>query len=210
VRLWSLAERAIAALALVILSPLMGAIAAAVRLTSAGPVVFRQVRVGRGGRLFEIYKFRTMVQDADLVAANVTPAGDPRVTRVGRMLRASYLDELPQLVNVVKGDMSLVGPRPETPEFVALYDATERRVLEVRPGLVGPSTLAFMDEAARLAGADDPEAYYRTTLVHERVRLDLRYLEKRSVTSDLGLLSVQAAAIFMHLLRRGTDRPYAN
>ena len=197
-RLWSLAERSLAALVLVLLSPVLIVIAAVVRMSSAGPVVFRQVRVGRGGRPFEIYKFRTMVAGADRVAANVSPAGDRRVTRVGRLLRASYLDELPQLVNVVKGDMSLVGPRPETPEFVALYDAMERRVLEVRPGLVGPSTLAFMDEAAMLAEAEDAEAFYRAILVHERVRLDLGYLEKRSAASDLRLLVRQAAAILVH------------
>jgi lipopolysaccharide/colanic/teichoic acid biosynthesis glycosyltransferase len=198
VRLWCYAERAIAALGLVLLSPVLAVIAAAVRMSSRGPVVFRQVRIGLGGRPFEIYKFRTMVKGADRVAANVSPARDRRVTRVGRLLRASYLDELPQLVNVVQGDMSLVGPRPETPEFVALYDATERRVLEVRPGIVGPSTLAFMDEAARLADADDPAAFYRTTLVHERVRLDLGYLERRSVRSDLRLLVRQAGAILVH------------
>lgn len=194
---WSAAERVIAALVLVVISPVLGVIAVAVRVSSRGPAVFRQVRVGRGGRPFEIYKFRTMVEGADRAAANVTPAGDARVTRVGRVLRASYLDELPQLVNVLKGNMSLVGPRPETPEFVALYDETERRVLEVRPGIVGPSTLAFMDEAARLAEAEDPEALYRTTLVHERVRLDLGYLERRSVRSDLRLLARQAGAILV-------------
>jgi len=198
VRLWSLAERSLAALVLVLLSPVLIVIAAVVRMSSAGPAVFRQVRVGLGGRPFEIYKFRTMVDGADRVAANVSPAGDQRVTWVGRLLRASYLDELPQLVNVVKGDMSLVGPRPETPEFVALYDATERRVLEVRPGLVGASTLAFMDEAARLGEADDAELFYRTVLVHERVRLELGYLETQSVASDLRLLVRQAAAILVH------------
>jgi len=199
VRLWSVIERAIAALALLLLSPLLAVIGAAVRLTSPGPVLFRQVRVGQGGCPFEIYKFRTMVDGSDRVAAKVSPTGDPRVTRVGRLLRASYLDELPQLANVVKGDMTLVGPRPETPEFVALYDAAERRVLDVRPGLVGPSTLAFMDEAARLAAAEDPEDYYRTTMVHERVRLDLGYVEHRSVAVDLRLLLRQAAAILLRL-----------
>ena len=197
-RSWALAERIIAALVLVLLTPLLVVIAAAVRVSSAGPVVFRQVRVGRDGRPFEIYKFRTMVDGADRVAANVSPAGDRRITWVGRALRASYFDELPQLANVVKGDMSLVGPRPETPEFVALYDATERRVLEVRPGLVGPSTLAFMDEAAMLAEAEDAESFYRTFVVHERVRLDLGYLEERSVAFDLRLLLRQAAAILVH------------
>ncbi|MGH3413547.1 MAG: sugar transferase [Marmoricola sp.] len=190
-----LLERGIAAMALVVLSPVLVLIALAVRATSSGPVVFRQLRVGRGGALFEIYKFRTMVQHADRIAANVSPSGDPRVTAVGRVLRAMYLDELPQLVNVVKGTMDLVGPRPETPEFVALYDAEELRVLDVRPGLVGPSTLAFMDEASRLASVHDSEAYYRETMLHERARLDLGYLDRRSVAGDIDLLVRQLVAI---------------
>jgi lipopolysaccharide/colanic/teichoic acid biosynthesis glycosyltransferase len=136
-----------------------------------------------------------MVDGADRASANVSPAGDPRVTRVGKVLRASYLDELPQLVNIVKGDMSLVGPRPETPEYVALYDASERRVLDVKPGLVGASTLGFMDEAERLAAAPDPEAYYQDVLLHERVRLDLAHLDDRSPLADLRLLLRQASAI---------------
>jgi len=188
-------DRGVAAVALVGLAPLMVLIGGVVRLTSPGPVVFAQVRVGQGGRPFRIYKFRTMVDGADRLSANVSPTGDPRVTSVGRVLRACHLDELPQLVNIIKGDMTLVGPRPETPEYVALYDASERRVLEVKPGLVGPSTLAFMDEPARLAAALDPEAYYRSVLMHERVRLDLAYLEKRSLSADARLVFRQAMAI---------------
>jgi len=188
-------DRGVAAVALVGLAPLMVLIGGAVRLTSPGPVVFAQVRVGQGGRPFRIYKFRTMVDGADRLSANVSPSRDPRVTSVGRVLRACHLDELPQLVNIVKGDMTLVGPRPETPEYVALYDASERRVLDVKPGLVGPSTLAFMDEPERLAAAPDPEAYYRSVLMHERVRLDLAYLEKRSLSADARLVLRQAMAI---------------
>jgi lipopolysaccharide/colanic/teichoic acid biosynthesis glycosyltransferase len=191
-------DRTVALVALLVLSPLLGLIALAVRLSSPGPVVFRQVRVGRDGRPFEILKFRTMVQGADRHAANISPQGDPRVTRVGRFLRAWYLDELPQLVNVLRGDMSLVGPRPETPEFVALYSPDERRVLAVRPGLAGPSTLANMDEAERLAGVDDPVEHYRTVLLHERVQIDLGYLERKSVGNDLRLLLSQVVAIARH------------
>jgi lipopolysaccharide/colanic/teichoic acid biosynthesis glycosyltransferase len=191
----SLVDRGVAAVALAALSPAMLLIGAVVRATSRGPVVYTQIRVGQGGRPFRIYKFRTMVDGADRASANVSPADDPRVTRVGRLLRASYLDELPQLVNIVKGDMNLVGPRPETPEYVALYDASERRVLHVRPGLVGASTLGFMDEAERLAAAPDPEAYYRDVLLHERVRLDLAHLDDRSLVAELRLLLRQASAI---------------
>jgi lipopolysaccharide/colanic/teichoic acid biosynthesis glycosyltransferase len=192
-------DRVICAVALVVLAPALAVIALTVKLSSPGPVIFRQVRVGQDGQPFVILKFRTMHIGSDRGTVNVSPAGDPRVTRVGRFLRSSHLDELPQLVNVVRGDMRLVGPRPETPEFVARYDADQRRVLEVKPGFVGPSTLAFMDEAELLAKADDPARYYEDVLMHERVRVDLRYLEERSAAYDMRLLARHAAAL---LLRR--------
>jgi lipopolysaccharide/colanic/teichoic acid biosynthesis glycosyltransferase len=188
-------DRGVALVTLLLLSPVLVVTAALVRASSPGPVIFRQVRVGRHGRLFEIYKFRTMLHAADTGSDQVSPTGDPRVTRVGRVLRKSYVDELPQLVNVLKGDMGLVGPRPETPEFVALYTPEERRVLSVRPGLAGPSTLAFMDEAEWLADTDDPLEHYRNVLVHERARLDLGYLERRSFGYDVRLLVRQVVAI---------------
>lgn len=188
-------DRTVAAVALVVLLPLLAAIALTVRVTSPGPVIFRQVRVGLEGRPFTIYKFRTMVDGAARLAANISPDGDPRITSVGRWLRAWYLDELPQLFNVVKGDMTLVGPRPETPEYVAMYSPEERRVLSVRPGLAGPSTLANMDEAQRLAGATDAAEHYETVLLHERVAVDLCYLGQRSIRSDVALLCRQLVAI---------------
>lgn len=191
-------DRTVALAALVVLVPLLVVAAASVRLSSPGPVIFRQVRVGREGRLFELYKFRTMYDSGDTGSGQVSPRGDPRVTRVGRVLRGWYLDELPQLVNVLKGDMGLVGPRPETPEFVALYTQAERRVLSVKPGLAGPSTLGFMDESQRLAGSDDALELYRNELLHERVGLDLGYLERRSLGYDLRLLVKQVVAIARH------------
>jgi lipopolysaccharide/colanic/teichoic acid biosynthesis glycosyltransferase len=183
------------AVALLLLSPVLAAIAVAVRLDSPGPVLFRQTRIGRDGKPFRILKFRTMVDGAARLAGNVSPAGDPRVTRIGKVLRRTYLDELPQLLNVVQGDMSLVGPRPETPEFVARYDDDERRVLSVRAGLVGPSTLAFMDEAELLAGAEDAVALYEQELLHARVRADLTYLDAQSMRYDISLLVRQLIAI---------------
>lgn len=188
-------DRAVALLTLLILAPVLMVVAVMVRVTSPGPVIFKQVRVGQNGRLFAIYKFRTMVDGADQQAANVCPEGDPRVTRVGGFLRAWYLDELPQLVNVLNGDMSLVGPRPETPEYVALYSPAERRVLAVRPGIAGPSTLGFMNEAEWLAQAEDPAGHYQTVLLHERVRMDLGYLDNRSFAYDIRLLCRQVMAI---------------
>ena len=191
-------DRCVAAVALVLLSPLLLVLSMLVLATSPGPVLFRQVRIGRDGRPFRICKFRTMVHTGESGSAQVSPTGDPRVTGVGRVLRDWYLDELPQLINVLRGDMGLVGPRPETPEFVALYSDSERRVLSVRPGLAGPSTLGFMDEADRLAGFADPAGYYRDVLLHERVRLDLSYLERRSLGYDVRLLFRQVIAIARH------------
>jgi lipopolysaccharide/colanic/teichoic acid biosynthesis glycosyltransferase len=194
----TLFDRAVVLLALLVLSPVLLVTAILVRLSSPGPVIFRQVRVGRHGEHFSIYKFRTMYVAGDTGSGKISPAGDPRVTPVGRILRAWYVDELPQLFNVLKGDMALVGPRPETPEFVALYSPVERRVLSVRPGLAGPSTLGFMDEAERLAGFEDPLEHYRKVLIHERVRLDLGYLERRSFAYDVRLLVRQVVAIARH------------
>jgi lipopolysaccharide/colanic/teichoic acid biosynthesis glycosyltransferase len=187
-------------LGLLVLSPLFLALAVAIKLDSPGPVFFTQERLGRGGRPFRILKFRSMVRNADRVATNVSPAGDPRITRVGRFLRKYYLDELPQLINVLKGDMSLVGPRPETPEFVALYTPEEWQVLTVRPGIAGPSTLAFMDEADLLDQAADPEAFYVVAVMHERVRLDLEYLGRRSFVYDVRLMVKQLVAVFRKVL----------
>jgi len=194
----ALFDRLFAGLALVVLSPLLALIAVAVRLSTPGRAIFRQTRIGQEGRPFEILKFRTMVDGAERLGANISPEGDPRVTTVGRFLRSWYLDELPQLINVLRGDMRLVGPRPETPEFVSLYSPAERRVLKVKPGLVGPSTLGFMDESKRLAASEDPCAHYQAVLLHERVGLDLAYLDHRSLSSDVRLLLRQALAILHH------------
>jgi lipopolysaccharide/colanic/teichoic acid biosynthesis glycosyltransferase len=185
--------------AIIVLIPVLLAIAVAVKLDSPGPVLYRQERVGRNGR-FRLLKFRTMVVGADRLAPNVSAASDPRVTPLGRFLRRWYLDEFPQLLNVLRGDMSLVGPRPETPEFVALLTPEERRVLTVRPGLAGPSTLAFMDEADLLAEAADPVSHYVTAILHDRARVDLSYLEHRSILYDIRLLCAQVLAIARRLL----------
>jgi lipopolysaccharide/colanic/teichoic acid biosynthesis glycosyltransferase len=163
-------------------------IAVLVKLSSPGPVFFRQERVGLHGRPFSMFKFRSMVVDAHTLGSNVSPAGDPRVTRMGALLRKTYLDEMPQLLNVLRGDMSMVGPRPETPEYVAMYSPQERRVLGARPGMAGPSTLAFESEAEVLARSADPYRCYVDHLMHERVRVDLEYLERQSIRYDLGVL----------------------
>jgi lipopolysaccharide/colanic/teichoic acid biosynthesis glycosyltransferase len=188
-------DRVVSAIALIVLAPLMLAIAVWIKLASPGPILFRQVRIGKDARPFTLLKYRSMTPGADRLSDNVTPRDDPRITRVGRALRRWYLDELPQLMNVLRGDMSLVGPRPETPEFVAELLPHELKLLEVRPGLVGASTLAFMHEADLLAEAEDPLTYYRTTLLHERVRCDLEYLSRQSLRTDVAVLIRQAVAI---------------
>ncbi len=190
---------AVSIVALLALTPVLLTIVLAEWL-SMGPAFYRQQRVTLYGERFKILKFRTMVVGADRMSSNVSPAGDPRVTRLGRFLRRWYLDELPQLYNVLCGDMSLVGPRPETAEFVALLAPEERRVLTVRAGLAGPGTLAFMDEADILAATPDPVAYYETRMVHDRVRVDLSYLDHRSLAYDMRVLCRQVAEIARRML----------
>ena len=154
-----------AGVGLVLLSPLLAVIAAAVMVTSGRPVLFRQQRVGRGGAPFEMLKFRSMVNGADRLGGLLTVGGDARVTRLGRLLRASKLDELPQLLNVLRGDMSLVGPRPEVPEYVALYTPAQRRVLRLLPGITDPASIRYVREEEELASAADPERMYREVVM---------------------------------------------
>ncbi len=173
---------------LIILAPLFVLVAVAIRLDSGGPVFFRQVRVGRDGRPFSILKFRTMRTDAEAVGGQLTVGADPRVTRVGAWLRRTKIDELPQLINVLRGDMALVGPRPEVPRYVALYDEQQRRVLDVRPGITDPASIAFRDEGSILANASDPEETYVHEIMPRKLAMNLAYLEHRTLTRDLGVI----------------------
>jgi lipopolysaccharide/colanic/teichoic acid biosynthesis glycosyltransferase len=178
-----------AALSLAVLAPLLVAIALAVKLDSKGPVLFRQQRVGRRGRPFRIHKFRTMVADAPERGPQFTSAGDPRVTRVGAWLRHHRLDELPQLIDVLKGDMSLVGPRPEVPRYVALYPpALRERVLAVRPGITDPSSLEFVDEGERLARAADPEREYIDAILPRKLECAAAYASRATLWTDLAVI----------------------
>jgi len=176
-----------AALALALLSPLLLLAALAVRLDTPGPVFFRQERVGRGGVPFRIHKFRTMRHGAG--GAPLTVGDDPRITRSGAFLRRTRIDELPQFIDVLLGRMSLVGPRPEVPRYVALYPPELRqRVLAVRPGITDPASLAFIDEAARLAAAADPEREYVEVILPAKLRASADYAEQASLWNDLGVL----------------------
>jgi lipopolysaccharide/colanic/teichoic acid biosynthesis glycosyltransferase len=172
--------------ALLVLAPLLLAVAAAVRLESPGPALFRQRRVGRGGRPFAMVKFRTM--RAGSAGPRITPVGDRRVTPMGAWLRRWKIDELPQLLNVLAGHMSLVGPRPEVPEYLARLGDAGREYVRVRPGLADPATLAWFDEPERLARVADPERAYLEEILPEKARLSLEYQRRRTLASDLGVL----------------------
>lgn len=181
-------DLAVASLGLLLTSPLLLLAAAAVKCGSPGPVLFRQQRVGRGFRPFEILKFRTMVVDAPQRGAAITAGGDPRITRVGRLLRKTKLDELPQLWNVLRGEMSLVGPRPEVPRYVELFRDDYAAILSVRPGITDPASIKFRNEAELLGQAADPEREYVERILPEKIALAREYLSRASVLYDLRLI----------------------
>lgn len=182
-------DLAVAGLGVLLLLPIFAAIAIAIKATSTGPVLFRQARVGRGERPFRIFKFRTMRPDPGSGRPSITIGDDPRITRVGAILRRFKLDELPQLFNVIRGDMSLVGPRPETPDFVALYPAAERReIFQVRPGITDNASIAFSNESDILGNVDDPLGYYVDVILPRKRALYLDYVRHRSCFGDIRII----------------------
>ena len=176
-------------------SPLIVGIALVVRVSSRGPVLFRQLRVGQAGKHFSLLKFRTMVHKRQEPGLALTQLGDPRVTSVGRFLRKFKLDELPQLLNVVGGDMSLVGPRPDVPE----YYRGQEQVLLLRPGVTGAATLQFRDEEGVLARVPQAQllSFYTGTLLPKKIEMDLEYARQATFLTDLGLLFQTLIAIFV-------------
>jgi lipopolysaccharide/colanic/teichoic acid biosynthesis glycosyltransferase len=175
-------------LLLTLAAPLMGLIALAVRWHDRGPVFYRQIRIGRHGKPFTILKFRSMRMNN--AGATITSSGDDRVTPIGRILRRYKLDELPQLWNVVRGEMSLIGPRPEVPQFVDEADPIWRAVHRVRPGITDLATLVYRDEEQVLAQYADPERGYREAVLPAKLALNLEYLERRTAARDLKLLAL--------------------
>jgi len=175
-------------LGLVILSPVMISFIVFIKLDSPGPVFYRGERVGRYGRTFRIFKFRTMAADAEKTGGPSTASDDPRITRFGAFLRRYKMDELPQLINVLKGEMSIVGPRPEVPMEVETYTSEQRRILEVRPGITDWASLTFHNEGEILRGSRDPHQVYREKIKPEKLRLALKYIDERSFLTDMKII----------------------
>ncbi|MBO0961643.1 sugar transferase [Neobacillus sp. MM2021_6] len=173
---------------LILLSPFFLIIFLLIKLDSKGPVLFKQVRVGRFEKNFKILKFRTMVTDAESRGAQITVGRDSRITRVGHLLRKSKLDELPQLINVFKGDMSLVGPRPEVPKYTQYYNKTQKRIFEIRPGITDYASIKYRDENEILAMSTEPEKTYIEEIMVDKLKLNLEYLQKRSLVTDIKII----------------------
>jgi lipopolysaccharide/colanic/teichoic acid biosynthesis glycosyltransferase len=178
----------VSAVGAVVLFPLLIVTALLVKMDSPGPVLFKQERMGKGFRPFWIYKFRTMRKSPVESGPRITIGNDPRITRVGRFLRQTKIDELPQLINILKGEMSIVGPRPEVPQYVQLYQKEYREILTMRPGLTDLASLKYRDEAALLAKAENPEEEYVTRVLPDKIRLARDYLQHASFLFDLGLI----------------------
>jgi lipopolysaccharide/colanic/teichoic acid biosynthesis glycosyltransferase len=182
---------AVSLIGLVVASPVIAVAAIAVKLDSPGPAFYGGRRAGRGGHEFRIHKLRSMRSET---GPAITAGDDPRITRVGRFLRRTKIDELPQLLNVLKGEMSLVGPRPEDPAYVARYTPAQRRLLTVRPGITGPAALAFIDEEEQLRGGAAEERYL-TEVMPRKLAVELDYLDRATFASDLGILARTVAAV---------------
>ncbi len=174
---------------LLVLSPVFGLVALAVKLSGPGPVFFRQTRVGQAGRPFAMLKFRSMVVTAEAAGPLVTARGDTRVTAVGRLLRRTKLDELPQLVNVLRGEMALVGPRPEVPRYVDIYPDRYAPILRRRPGITSPCALALLREEHLLGDSDDPERYYIDVILPRKIEAYRRELAQQSFWRDVRTLA---------------------
>ena len=174
--------------ALLVIWPVLVLIALAIKIDDPGPVFYRQVRVGKNGKEFRIYKFRTMVVDADKKGLAITVGRDNRITRMGSLLRKTKLDELAQLINVFTGEMSFVGPRPEVPKYVNMYTPYQRQVLLVRPGITDYASIAYRNENDMLEGAEDPERMYIDVIMPDKIELNMKYLHEISPLADIRLI----------------------
>ena len=186
----------VAAIGLVVLVPLLALVALLIKIDSHGPILFKQERIGKGFRPFLIYKFRTMVQDAHALGSPITFGNDSRITRAGRILRKIKLDELPQLINVLKGDMSLVGPRPEVRQYVEAYRVDYAEVLAVRPGITDLASIKYRDEEALLGQSESPEDEYVRRVLPDKIKLAKDYIRRSSLIFDLSVICRTVVKIF--------------
>jgi len=184
-----------AVLGLIILSPFFAAIAVAIKRETKGPVLYRAQRVGLNEKLFTLLKFRTMVVNADKTGASVTHATDQRITTVGRYLRRYKLDELPQLINIIRGEMNLVGPRPEDPRYTGLYDQKQQMIFSIRPGITSPASLYYRDEASLLVGPEWEEQYIHK-IMPKKLSIDLKYCETNTFWSDFSIILRTVSEVF--------------
>ncbi|MDR3593885.1 sugar transferase [Clostridium sp.] len=175
-------------LGLIVLSPVLIIIAIRIKTGSDGPVFFKQIRVGENNKEFEILKFRTMVVDAEKLGRQITVGNDSRITKIGAFLRKYKLDELPQLINVFKGEMSLVGPRPEVPRYVKLYNEEQKKVLEVKPGITDLASIRYRDENDLLGEAENPDEFYINIIMPDKLALNLEYINKNNVFFDIYII----------------------
>jgi lipopolysaccharide/colanic/teichoic acid biosynthesis glycosyltransferase len=173
---------------LLVLSPLIVLIAILVKAEDGGNVFFTQERIGRGGRPFRMWKFRTMVPGASALGPLLTAAGDPRITRIGAWLRSQKLDELPQLFNVIRGEMTMVGPRPEVSKYVDMYTPEQRSVLDLEPGITDRASILFVNESELLAKYDDPERFYIEKIIPAKIRINLQYADRATPLTDLTVM----------------------
>ncbi len=187
-------------LGLVVLCPLVLLVAGAIKLDSRGPIFFRQERIGRGFRPFFIFKFRTMAQDSIARGQSITVGDDPRITRVGWFLRKAKIDELPQLINVLRGEMTFVGPRPEVPQYVKLFRQDYEEILKVRPGITDLASIKYCDEAAILGQCENPEEEYVTHVLPDKISLGKEYIRQSSLLFDLTVIFKTLLKVFHYKL----------
>ncbi|CEK31569.1 sugar transferase [[Clostridium] sordellii] len=179
---------AVSSIGLIVLLPILIVIAILIKLDSKGPVFFKQKRVGKNKKIFEIYKFRTMVTDAEKLGKQITVGEDNRITKVGRFIRKYKLDEFPQLINVLKGEMSLVGPRPEVPKYVELYDIYQEQILLVQPGITDYASIKFKNESELLGCSNNPEKSYVEDIMPQKINLNMKYIKNISLFEDIKLV----------------------
>ncbi|MDP0506691.1 MAG: sugar transferase [Fusobacterium sp. JB019] len=191
-------------LGIIFFLPLMVLVGIIIKLTSKGPILFKQIRVTKNEKLFEIYKFRTMRENTE-GSKQITIGADKRITKIGKLLRVTKIDELPQLLNVFKGDMSFVGPRPEVPRYVKLYSDKQKEILKVRAGITDYASIIFSEESEILGKVDDPEKFYIEKIMPYKIDLNKRYLKKIGVISDIKLIIITILKIIgINILKEET------